>query len=261
MFTKRHSLSGRSKSPPLRRSRRIALEHIQNAGRPCSKSDDGPQCYVCLRGEEAGVLIKPCRCTSKIHLGCLDDIRNKTDNPDNRTKCFICKFEYQFKTGQTYWQKKIKIILLFNILLCISLFINVIIYAFIIGISYTIFQSLPINIKEFIIYIYNLIHRGIIVNLINDGMMTLLLRVNNISRYLLKYKKIIISILNFICVHYYDILIKDSNIEWGAYYSSIIVFCGLCGFCLLVSTHQTYLKLELYIADLIKISTNDIIYE
>lgn len=260
MFAKRPSLSGRSKSPPLRRSRRIAEKDIQNADRPCSNSDDGPQCYVCLLGEDAGPLIKPCKC-SEIHLECLDKLRKNTDNPDDRTECFMCKFEYQFKTGQTDWQKKIKIIQSIKRLSCISLFINVIIYAFIIGISYTIFQSLPINIKEFIIYIYNLIHSGIIVNLINDGMMTLLLRVNNISRYLLKYKKIIISILNFICIRYYDILIKDSNIEWGAYYSSIIVFCGLCGFCLLVSTHRIYLKLELYIADLIKIPTYDIIYE
>ena len=61
-------------------------------------------CCCCTDlAEESGVLFRPCLCKGScalVHVGCLDEWRNMSQNPNSAMKCDQCKYEYKFDTAE-----------------------------------------------------------------------------------------------------------------------------------------------------------------
>ena len=59
-------------------------------------------CRICLENDSANNMVYPCKCsgTSKyVHKTCLNQWRTLSNNPEARTKCFECNYEYKFRNS------------------------------------------------------------------------------------------------------------------------------------------------------------------
>lgn len=58
------------------------------------------QCRICLEEDDINNMISPCYCSGSVnyvHLDCLNEWRETSMNPESKTSCLVCKFNYIFE--------------------------------------------------------------------------------------------------------------------------------------------------------------------
>jgi hypothetical protein len=65
------------------------------------EDDNAPTCRICRSRHPESSLFSPCACSGSVqfvHRECLDEWRDKTQNPEHRERCAECKTAYTYET-------------------------------------------------------------------------------------------------------------------------------------------------------------------